>query len=234
MIKCIVFDVGRTLMEYVDMPNVWTEYYRTAFEYANKKLNLAFDADKINRAVEILRSFNPTVNYREKEISPTFIFENIKNELQINVDTQRFISVFFDSFHFKAVIYSDTVEVLKKLNEKGYIIATLTDVATGMPDELHKSYFKELMPFFDMYVSSSSCGFRKPNPKGVFDIAEKFNLKKNEIIFVGDEKKDMKTAENFGCLSVLIDRKNQNNNYGQNFTVHNLTELLNVLQEIGC
>lgn len=27
----IVFDIGETLMEYVNMPNVWIDYYDSAF-----------------------------------------------------------------------------------------------------------------------------------------------------------------------------------------------------------
>lgn len=231
MIKCIVFDVGRTLMEYVDMPNVWTDYYQTAFEFANEKLNLGLDGDKISKAVEILRSFNPTVNHREAEIYPEVIFLTIKEKLDLKISVLDFINAFFDAFDFKVLIYPETVEVLKKLREKGFIIATLTDVATGMPDELHKSYFKELLPYFDMYVSSSNCGYRKPNPKGLNDIADKFHLEKDEILFVGDEEKDIKVAENFGCKSVLINRENLHKNFGQNFTIHSLTELLTLLQE---
>lgn len=75
------------------------------------------------------------------------------------------------------------------MKNKGYIIAALTDVASAMPDEMHIDYFKELLPYFDMYVSSQSCGYRKPNPKGLFDIKKRFGLSEKEMIFVGDEKK---------------------------------------------
>ena len=32
MIKVIGFDIGGTLMEYKNMPNVWIDYYKTGFE----------------------------------------------------------------------------------------------------------------------------------------------------------------------------------------------------------
>ena len=40
MIKVIVFDIGRTLMEYVGMPNSWLEYYPAAFESVKNALKL--------------------------------------------------------------------------------------------------------------------------------------------------------------------------------------------------
>ena len=95
-----------------------------------------------------------------------------------------------------------------------------------MPDELHKSYFPELMPYFDMYVSSQSCGFRKPNPEGVHQIAEYFRADGKHFIFVGDEPKDIKTAQNVGCRSVLIDRKNRDLHLGQDYTITTLDGLL--------
>lgn len=48
------------------------------------------------------------------------------------------------------------------------------------------------MPYFDMYVSSQSCGFRKPNPEGVHQISEHFGADEKQFIFVGDEPKDTK------------------------------------------
>lgn len=98
-----------------------------------------------------------------------------------------------------------------------------------MPDELHKSYFSELMPYFDMYVSSLSCGYRKPNPKGLSDIAEHFGVSPAEMVFIGDEQKDIIVAKRFGCMSVLIDRKGRSADFGQEHTIMNLTQLEEIL-----
>lgn len=129
-----------------------------------------------------------------------------------------------------AYIYPETLDFLDKLKAEGYKIAALTDVAIGMPDELHKSYFHELLPYFDMYVSSISCGYRKPNPKGLSDIAEEFGVATSEMIMIGDEEKDIKTAKRFGCKSVLINRRNRNADFGQDYTVTDLNGLCEVLK----
>lgn len=105
------------------------------------------------------------------------------------------------------MIYSDTIPALQIIRKKGYQIATLTDLPTAMPDELFKNDILSLMPYFDLYVSSLSCGFRKPNSKGLKMIAEHYNIPIKELIFIGDEEKDRKTAYNAGCRFVQIDRK---------------------------
>jgi len=81
-----------------------------------------------------------------------------------------------------------------------------------------------------MYVSSISCGYRKPNPKGLSDIAEEFDVSPSEMIMIGDEEKDIKTAKRFGCKSVLIDRRSRNADFGQDYTVTDLNGLWEVLK----
>ena len=43
-----------------------------------------------------------------------------------------------------------------------------------------------------------------------------------------DEKKDIECAKNAGAISVLINRTDEEKNYGQDYTIQSLTELLNL------
>lgn len=222
----IVFDIGGTLMEYTNMPNVWIDWYDSAFRHVRDKLGLPLTDAQLEASIEVLKQYNPRVKYREKDYSPEQIFSDAAAGWGFPYSLQEVISAFFEDMHLTPLIYPETIPVLKKLRSAGWKIATLTDVATGMPDELHKSYFPELMPYFDMYVSSQSCGFRKPNPEGVHQIAEHFGADEKHFIFVGDEPKDIKTAQNVGCRSVLIDRKRRGLEIGQDYTITTLDELL--------
>lgn len=229
MIKVIGFDIGGTLMEYKDMPFCWLDYYENALDTAAEKLALPLTEERKNRTLEVLRSFNPKVNYREVDYTPEHIFGEACKEWDFEFDLKRVIDEFFAAFCLTAYIYPDTLPVLGELKAKGYRIAALTDVATGMPDELHKSYIPELLPHFDLYVSSITCGWRKPNPKGLNEIAEHFGIAANEMIYIGDEPKDIKCAGRFGCRSVLIDRKSSGAEFGQDFTVTDLNGLKNII-----
>lgn len=223
-IKVTAFDIGGTLMEYKNMPNVWIEFYKTAFEHVRNTLHLKLSDTDIERSMERLKFYNPRVNYREIDYSPEVIFKDVTAHWGGEFSVQSVIDAFFSSMKLVPYIYPETVCVLNKLKKQNYKIATLTDVATGMHDELHKSYFGELMPYFDMYVSSSSCGYRKPNPKGLQDIAERFGISAENMIFIGDEQKDIDVAKRFGCVSVLIDRYGSHSDFGQDYTVKDLNE----------
>lgn len=218
-------------MEYKNMPNVWVDYYKKGFETVRDRLGLGISDKDIEKSVEVLKSYNPRVKYREEDIAPDIIFGHACAHWECNPPIDKVIDIFYRSMGLTPYIYPETLSVLELLKERGIIIAALTDVAAGMPDELHKSYFPELMAYFDMYVSSLSCGMRKPNPKGLRDIAERFGISPGEMIFVGDEEKDIKTAERFGCRSVLIDRKGSGAQFGQWYTLDDLEELWVVLLE---
>lgn len=230
-VKAIVFDVGGTLMEYKNMPNVWIDFYQAAFDYVNTALELRLSDSDIKVSVDKLRSYNPKIKYREIDYAPEEIFNDVTSHWNCEFSINDVMESFFSSMQLTGYIYPETISVLEKLRTEDYKIAVLTDVATGMPDELHKSYFKELMPFFNLYVSSVSCGYRKPNPKGLEQIADRFNMAADHIIFVGDEEKDIQTAKRFGCLSVLIDRYDSKADFRQDYTVKDLNELLILLNK---
>ena len=81
----------------------------------------------------------------------------------------------------------------------GLKTACLTDLPNGMPDCIFKPAIEKILPYFDLYVSSQVCGVRKPNKGGICYIADIFDIREAEILFVGDEEKDFLTASNAGC-----------------------------------
>ena len=227
--KAVVFDIGGTLMEYRDMPYVWFDYYEKAFEELNQTLSLRLTDDELALSLEILKSYNPGVNYREIDYTPEKIFGDVTAHWQTDIPLERIIREFFGAMHLRSLIYPESIEVLKEIKRRGFVIGTYTNVVSGMPDEMHKSYFTELLPYFDIYVSSVNCGFRKPHPRGLEIIAEHYSLTPDEMIFVGDERKDPETARRFGCRSVLINRSDTPREFGQDFTVRDLKELCKIL-----
>ena len=66
----IVFDIGGTLMEYVNMPNVWIDYYDSAFRHVREKLGLPLTDGQLEASIEVLKQYNPRVKYRERDYAP--------------------------------------------------------------------------------------------------------------------------------------------------------------------
>lgn len=71
------------------------------------------------------------------EYSAEHIFSNALTHWHIDTPIKNCIETFWHGLKLSAKIYPDTIEVLKELKEKGYIIATLTDLPNAMPDEIY-------------------------------------------------------------------------------------------------
>lgn len=209
MTKILTFDLGGTLMEYAGMPASWTDYYEQGFEALNRYYHCNVSVSCIKKSVEILTSLNPRVCYREKEYAPEAIFSKALGHWQKELPFRQCAYKFYEGLNLKAVIYPDVIPVLTVLKAKGCRIAALTDLPTAMPDELFQKDIEQLLPYLDSYVSSLSCGFRKPNARGLQMIAEQYQIPVTELTFIGDEEKDRETAYRAGCRFIRIDRKEE-------------------------
>lgn len=204
MRKVVVFDLGGTLMEFKGMPPVWIDYYKIGFDSINAKYNLGLSKCDIEKSVEILKSYNPRVNYREVEITPTEIFTNATAHWNTNLDIDSIIECFFDGLDINTLIYDYAFDLIDNYKQKGFFVACLTDLPSGMPDYIFKKPLKQLIDKLDLYVSSQSCGYRKPNKFGLQHIADCFDVDVKSLLFIGDEEKDKLAAQNVGCEFVFV------------------------------
>ena len=223
--KVIVFDLGGTLMEFAGMPLSWVDYYEIGFKNIAETFDFNISEEDIDLSVQIMKSYNPRVNYREKEYSAEYIFEESLKHWNKQIDIKYAIEVFFDGMNLNSVIYDDSINTLKALKSQGYMICALTDIPSAMPDYLFKNSIEELLQYIDFYVSSQSCGYRKPNTHGIKIIAEKYNVALSDLVFVGDEEKDKVLAEKIGCKFYLIDRKGINK-IADLFNINDLIDII--------
>lgn len=222
--KIIVFDLGGTLMQYVDMPHSWVDFYCQGFNAIIQKYGCNVSKEDIEKSIHILKEFNPRVNYREIEYSADYIFSKALEHWHIDAPIASCIETFWDGLRLSTEIYPDTINILQTLRAKGYVIATLTDLPNAMPDTVFTRDISDLMSYFDYYLSSSIAGYRKPHIKGLQMISDKYKVPITELVFVGDEEKDRKTAMNANCKFVHIQRHDISNG-----SIRTLYELLDIL-----
>lgn len=212
-------------MQYAGMPYSWEDFYYEGFHAIMSKFKYHIPLEVVEKSFQMLREFNPRINYREIEYSAEYIFTKILAPWDMDLPVQSCIETFWSGLHLRAEIYPDTISVLRKLKEKGYTLATMTDLPSAMPDEIFRRDISELLGYFDYYVSSSVAGYRKPNCRGLQMISEKFATPITELIFVGDEEKDRKTAINANCRFIWIQRTEKKEE-----SIEHLWELLEILE----
>jgi len=225
-IKAVAFDIGQTLICY-NNPLNWQALYPAALRQVMETCGLVYTKQAEELAAAILAKYNTRVNPREYEVTSDTIFFEILRAWQVGIASlQAAKTTFFSFFQSGAACFDDTVYVLQSLKASGVKMGALTDVAYGMDNEFALQDVVEIRKFLDVCLTSNDVGFRKPHSMGYNLLQKEFDMPANQIMFVGDEEKDIIGANNVGFISVLVNRTVQTKNFGQAFTVSNLRELL--------
>ena len=103
------------------------------------------------------------------------------------------ISEYREICTLKTKPYAGIVELLDNLVSRDIKLAVFSNKA----DELTKKIASEIFPdYFNTAVGLSTEALKKPNPFEALEISKNWNLKTEEIIFIGDSDIDMLTANN--------------------------------------
>lgn len=98
--------------------------------------------------------------------------------------------------------YEGIVEVLDALKKAGIKIA----VFSNKPHERTINVVESLFGagYFDEILGQTDDRPKKPNPNGVFYLAEKLGIEVQDIAYVGDTSTDMMTGKNAGAWTVGV------------------------------
>ncbi len=225
MFKAVVFDIGQTLVDY-RKPMNWSKLYKPAFEQIAEKYNYSFSEAHYQNAVKVLTKYNTRINPRDYEVSSVHIFTELLHVMDIDLDDlERVKESFYAYFRQDSSLFYDVKQTLKTLSQKAIKLGTLSDVAYGMDNSYALEDIEPVIKYIDYPFTSNDTGYRKSCTKGLEIMSEKMQTDISNIVFVGDEKKDMVCARDAGAYAVLINRESTIKNYGQAQTIHTLTEL---------
>lgn len=120
---------------------------------------------------------------------------------QIEICFECMINEYREMCTIKTKPYDGIVELLENLTSQNIKMAVFSNKA----DELTKKIASEIFPnHFDQVVGLSTEALKKPNPFKALEIGKKWNLKPEEILFVGDSDIDMQTAVNANIFPVGV------------------------------
>ena len=126
--------------------------------------------------------------------------------------------------------FPEVKEVLNNLREKNYKIAILSNGTPALLNQLVKS--NNLDDVFDDIFSIEEVGIFKPSSK-VYDIPiKKYQIQKNEVVFLSANTWDVSGGGNYGYNTVWVNRNNNifdNLDYKPQNQVRDLGELLDLI-----
>ena len=147
----------------------------------------------------------------------------------IQTDLYALKSGFYSFFKADAEPYPETIDTMEKLKQHGIKIGILTDVAYGMDNEISLEDISVLSDYIDIAITSVDVGYRKPNSAGYVKLLESLEISPNDMIFIGDEEKDIIGAQKLGIVSALINRSKEIKDFGQDYTLESLSNILSIL-----
>ena len=183
MIKLIVFDLDGTLLDTIyDL--------HEAMNYVLKKYNyrlITLDMAKQNIGTGIRN----------------FIKKSINDESNNNIDNMfnDFMDYYSKNYNNKTKLYDGIYDIVYNLKKDGYILGVISNKRYEILNNLVNDYFRDLFSF----VIGDGSGFKKkPDNESILYIINRYNINKEELLYIGDSDTDIITINNSGCMGLIV------------------------------
>lgn len=243
-IKAIAFDKDGTLL---DFHYLWVNLLEALVEKIIEENKLLEHADKIksdvfkfigidNGVIDPLGVFGKGT---EKEIFMA-VYSGFKPYLN-NISAEEFSEAISGNVtwllnnvqnRIQAVKDGNVKELFDRLKDAGYLVGIITNDSyqTSKLSLAGLDLDTDKMDFF--YTGDMENLKAKPSPEIMFDLMKKYNLKADQIIYVGDTPSDMEFAKNanvfgVGVLTGVAGKEDLSNSHITIEDIFKLEELLN-------
>lgn len=224
-VKAILFDSGRTLNvprtgHWFITPNFIKIIEKEGFVYSDEQLDEAMQKayDHISKILVVKTEEEEYEMFKEfyeivlKELN----YPDISDEI---IDLLARDNVYNDDKFF---FFEDVEQSLKILKGK-YLLGVVSDT---WPSLERVFINKDLRKYFSTFVMSSVHGSYKAE-KVLFEIAMKeLGITPEEAIFVDDSESNLRAAEEFGMIPILIDVYDTKNLESKYKIIHSISELI--------
>lgn len=183
----------------------------------------------------LTQTYIPKVSFESLDLGDVFqsSYTEVLAKLygEVNEEHLKFIHTTHQALkHHDLKLFDGVDDLLKSLKKQGNKLGLLTSELRSIAlDELNilgiDHYFDHILAFDDLEKP-------KPYPNGLFAHMTYFNVKANEMIYIGDQKSDGIAAQKAGVYSVLMDwSKTKSIDYQKQFNhvAHDANELMSMI-----
>jgi putative hydrolase of the HAD superfamily len=228
----IGFDLGDTLIRYEGVPQSWSRRYREAIAVAAASSGHRPSEIETGRAVAVLERYNTRLAPRVQEVCEREIFGEVTVALGFPAGDCRMVAdAFFNFYRRQVTAYPETIATLRQLKCLGVEVGVLTDVPYGMERTRVEADLAAvgIDGLVSVLLTSVEVGARKPAPVGFARLASDLGVEIGDLIYIGNEEKDIEGANGAGARSVLIDREELRPGWGAWAHVKRLDEIFGLL-----
>ena len=223
----IIFDCYGTLFLFGDMKKAWKDWFNSLFNFlVDAGVNI--DYEYLNSEIDHFFSIQIPL---ERENNFTVFEQRLFTKLSsigINLSPAKISELAqttINAWHEEVTIDPDAIEVLNKL-KNNFRLALLSNF--DHPCHIYSMFNKyKLTDYFEKIIISGEVGVEKPDPE-IFSITlDQLNLKKEEVVYVGDSEEDYLGSKNTGIDFLLINRNHESTTKLSNDYREDTTELEN-------
>lgn len=189
-LKAIIFDLGGVLVD-------WNPKYVFDTMFDN-------EADKAHFFQNICTS-----DWNEEQDAGRSVKEATELLVAQHPDWKNYIEAYYG--RWKEMLggpIHDTVAILKELKENGhYKLYALTNWSAELFPKALELY--DFLHWFDGRVVSGEERLRKPTPEFYHILLDRYNLKPEDVIFIDDNLRNVKAAEELGIKSIRFESPKQ-------------------------
>ena len=200
----LIFDIDGTLTSTNEL--IFKSFNHIAIKYLNRTFT-----DN-----EIIALFGPTEDVILKEWCGNK-FEAAKKDYY----------EYYKSHHNIAKLYPGIKELLDYLKSKGILLSIFT--GKGRKASLITLEELSIINYFDIIVTGDDVVNHKPSSEGIMIFVNKYNLKKDEVLMIGDSVSDVKASKESGIkiASALWDSYavEKVKNLGSDYYFHSVSKL---------
>lgn len=127
--------------------------------------------------------------------------------------------------HFE--LDKEFLPLIRKLKQKGYSTAILSNIPRKWKDRLLKKFKFERL--FDALIFSCDIGVAKPDKRAYLIAIEILKTDPKNTIFIDDELGNLATADKLGMMTVYVARRKERNKFDPDFRVKRLSQIAKII-----
>lgn len=214
MFKGVIFDLDGTLLDTI-------EDLGLACNYALNKYSFP---------IHDIEKYKVLIGGGRRKLMESILPESNRDERTINEVLTLFDIYYTSHMVDKTVPYDGIRKLLVELKRNNIKIGIVSNKPHEYTVKIAKKFFGDM---FDMVLGHRKGDSPKPDPKGVIEVINYFNLEREECVYIGDSDIDIITSRNANVKSVGVAwgfrGEGELKGEGADYIVYSAEELRNVL-----